>query len=171
VLEYYFVLRSVLRTKLKLRSCLARCAGCRIFFLTDPRNRGREDLRCPFGCRECHCRQSSAERSRDYYRTPAGKEKKKALNKQRRNRPPAAPPAEPASLGRPGEQKRGVGGTPIGLGVALLRYLCVVVSLIEGRKVTRDEVCELIRRVVRQHSLARERRIDYVLRTLKEKPT
>ena len=46
----------------------------------------------------------------------------------------------------------------------------MLVSLIEGRKVTQDEVHEILRRAVRQHSLARERRIDYVLRTLGEKP-
>lgn len=45
-----------------------------------------------------------------------------------------------------------------------------MVSLIERRRVSRDEVRELLARAVRQHSFARERRIDYVLRTLGEEP-
>jgi hypothetical protein len=43
-----------------------------------------------------------------------------------------------------------------------------VTSLIEGRGMSRDEVLEMLRRVMRQHSLVRERRIDYVVRFLKE---
>jgi hypothetical protein len=61
------VLRSVLRSQSDLRRCLSRCQHCRIFFLTHPRNAGRSDLRCPFGCREAHRKQRSTERSVAYY--------------------------------------------------------------------------------------------------------
>jgi len=86
VLEYYEVLRSVLRTKPKLRNCRTRCRHCRIFFLTDPRNAGRDDLGCPFGCRESHSKESSTKRSVDYYRTDEGKLKKKYQNEKRQKK-------------------------------------------------------------------------------------
>lgn len=149
-----------------LRPSLKRCARCGIFFLTDPRNRGRKDLRCPFGCRDSHRRQASAERSREYYGSLAGKEKKRALNRKRRR----APSPDPGVAEQPGGEAGSREVDPSEIDTRLVSYLCVVVSLIEGRKVSHEEITDLIRRAVRQHSLARERRIDYVLRTLKEKP-
>jgi len=83
VLEYYLLLRSVLRAKPRLRACLSRCRHCRIFFLADPRNAGRRNLGCPFGCREAHRKQQSTRRSVAYYRDPDGKKKKSALNQRR----------------------------------------------------------------------------------------
>jgi hypothetical protein len=88
--------------------------------------------------------------------TPAGEEE-----------PPSGKPKSDEELGR--EAARAAPGQ-IQLEVAVVEYLRVVVSLIEGRKVSRDEVLEIFRRRMRQRSLARERRIDYVVRTLKEKP-
>ena len=73
MLQYYFVLRSVLKAKPCLRPCLTRCRHCRIFFLTHPRNAGRIDLGCPFGCQEGHRKRGSTERSVEYYRTAEGK--------------------------------------------------------------------------------------------------
>jgi hypothetical protein len=58
----------------------------------------------------------------------------------------------------------------IELAAALVAYLRVAVSLIEGRRVSGEEILETIRRLWRQRSFARERRIDYVLRTLREDP-
>ena len=54
VLQYYLLLRSVLRTRPLLRRCLARCRHCRIFFLTHWCNAGRKDLGCPFSCRTAY---------------------------------------------------------------------------------------------------------------------
>ena len=62
---------------------LTHCAHCGIEFLTDPRNAGRTDLRCPFGCRRHHYRQCSGERSAAYYRTRFGKFRKKRHNARR----------------------------------------------------------------------------------------
>jgi hypothetical protein len=97
VLEYYVLLRSVLRTKPRLRQCLVRCGHCGIFFLTDPSNGGRKNLGCPFGCREAHRRRQSTIRSVAYYQDPRGKGKKRDLNQKRRPRTsqgqsPAMPP-------------------------------------------------------------------------------
>lgn len=76
----------------ELCGCVVSCADCRIRFFTHARNAGRRDLRCPFGCRQHHRRERSCQRSTAYYRTAAGKAKKKRLNARRQSRqaPPAA---------------------------------------------------------------------------------
>jgi hypothetical protein len=54
IVAYYVLLRAILRTQPELRRCWTRSRHCGIFFLTHPRNAGRRDLGCPFGCRETH---------------------------------------------------------------------------------------------------------------------
>lgn len=51
VFAYYHLLRSVRRTFPKFAFRMARCSHCAIVFFTDPANKDRIDLRCPFGCR------------------------------------------------------------------------------------------------------------------------
>lgn len=80
---YYQALRKVLKTCPDLRKLLCRCRHCLVYFLTKPCNQGRTDLGCPFGCAEGHRQSSSNSRSKDYYNTPEGKEKKKVINKKR----------------------------------------------------------------------------------------
>lgn len=72
------------------------CADCGIGFWTAPSNRGRRDLRCPWGCREQHRRRQSTNRSGAYYRTQEGQTKKQDLNR-RRSRPRAAASPSPAA--------------------------------------------------------------------------
>ena len=151
MLSYYLVLRSVLRIKPWLRKCLTRCRHCGIFFLADPRNVGRRDLGCPFGCGRAHRQRQSTLRSVAYYREPEGKIKKQALNARRRKRP--SPPCIPVLTGRP-----------------FLGYLCVVLGLIEGRTVGLREVVEMLERTVRQHRMVRTRRIDQGVAWLHEQP-
>ena len=149
-LSFYVVLRSVLRVKPWLRKCLARCRHCGIFFLADPRNAGRRDLGCPFGCSRAHRQKQSTLRSVAYYREPEGKIKKQALNARRRK---SSPPSNPVVPGRP-----------------FLRYLCVVLGLIEGRTVGLREVEEMLERTARQHRMVRTRRIDQGVAWLHEQP-
>jgi hypothetical protein len=152
VKQYYVVLRSVLRSRPDLRRCLCRCRHCRIFFLTHRRNAGRSDLRCPFGCREANRKQRSTERSVAYYATAEGKAKKKIQNGKRSPggvRADANPPA-------PGAPE-----FPAGMG-----YVAMVVSLIEGRRVSEAEILQMLVRAMRQHSMARRRRMDYVVAQL-----
>lgn len=52
----------------------------------------------------------------------------------------------------------------------MVEYVRGVTSLIEGRRVSRAEVLEMLDRTRRQHSLARERRTEYVLRRLRQEP-
>jgi len=51
----------------------------------------------------------------------------------------------------------------------MVKQIQLQTSLIEGRGVSRTETLELLKGLVRQHSLATERRLDYVVRFLKEK--
>jgi hypothetical protein len=150
VLAYYTVLRSVLRAQPALRQCRTRCRHCGIFFLTHPRNAGRRDLRCPFGCRQAHRRHESNQRSKVYYQEEEGKKKKQALNAQRRKTtacPPPPPPARrfelPSAWPRP-----------------MLPYLQMVIRLIEGRPVSRAEVVAMLRRALRQHRMVKQHRLD-----------
>jgi hypothetical protein len=153
VLSYYLVLRSVLRVKPWLRKCLARCRHCGIFFLADPRNAGRRDLGCPFGCSRVYRQRQSTQRSVAYYREPEGKIKKQALNARRRKSSPPSSPLNPVPPGRP-----------------FLRYLCVVLGLIERRAVALWEVEEMLERTARQHRMVRTRRIDQGVAWLHEQP-
>lgn len=73
----------------------SRCRHCRIFFLAHPRNAGRKDLGCPFGCREAHRKQESNQRSAAYYGEAEGKIKKRALNSKRKTSRKEASEAEP----------------------------------------------------------------------------
>jgi hypothetical protein len=51
----------------------------------------------------------------------------------------------------------------------MVGYLRMAISLIEGRPVTMAEILEMLSRTMRQHSLVRSRRIDYVIRHLNER--
>jgi len=243
VAVYYLVLRAVLRNKAHLRRCLVRCRYCWIFFLTDPRNAGREDLGCPFGCKDLHRRQSSTRRSTEHNASAVGKWKRHQAREARRlaasraaakiseaqeahcsamlagvrkaappdvegvppdareNPPPpvrqpfspvsgsaatiaetAVPEPDAHSMGVQGDgpsrgltpyRGDGLEGAETGDGqyrAGILRYVRTVVSLIEARGVSAAEILEMLQRTKRQHSFARERRIDYVLRRLREEP-
>ena len=160
-LEYYYVLGSVLRRNPELRRCCVRCQHCRIFFLTHPCNAGRRDLRCPFGCRSAHRKQQSAASSKAYYSTPEGKEKKRLLN-QRRSLGLTNPTVDLA----PEDENAEVPG----LDDEIIEHVRVVTGLIEGRAVSREEIILMFIRILRQHSLVHESRLDYVIRHLNSKP-
>jgi len=49
----------------------------------------------------------------------------------------------------------------------MLEYVCMVVSLIEARSVSRTEI---LQRVLRQHTLVRLRKIDHAVIWLQEHP-
>ena len=155
VKQYYVVLRSVLRSQSHLRRCLSRCRHCRIFFLTHPRNAGRRDLRCPFGCREAHRKQRSTERSVAYYATSEGKVKKKMQNGKR------------AQGGVPANANPPIPEAPE-FPVGMLSYVAMVASLIEHRPVSEEEIVGMLVRAMRQHSIARRRRMDYVVAQLNQ---
>jgi hypothetical protein len=146
-----------------LRRCRTRCRHCRIFFLTHPRNGGRRDLDCPFGCRAAHRRKCSAERSKAYYRTEAGKEKKALLNGRRRQARNRGAEREGAS-GK--DESEAAEPEAVEFDAEIVEHVRVVTSLIEGFEVSREEVVAMLERTMRQRRIARERRVDYVLRWL-----
>jgi len=155
------VLRSVLRTKAEVRACMTRCRHCRIFFLTHPRNVGRRDLRCPFGCRDGHRKRRSTERSIEYYKTEEGKTKKKIQNGKRRQSEQR--PGHADRLDEPEPERDGIQWD-----AGIIDYVRMVTSLIESRPVSRQEILEMLSQSMRQHSIVRRRRMDYVLAYLKE---
>lgn len=121
---------------------------------------GRQDLRCPFGCREAHRRRSSTQRSVAYYRTEEGKEKKKVQNGKR------GQGNKPADLRQWAPARRQLGELPFDADI--VGYVAMLTSLIEGRRVSEEEIRGMLARAVRQHRMARRRRIDYVLSSLKK---
>jgi hypothetical protein len=144
-------------------------------------------LRCAFGCREHHRRQGSCRRSTAYYRTAAGKARKKRLNARRQgNQAPAAAPPSPECSPQgtsPGETV----GEPLPAtaelrleGIVLdesslatspmLPYVRMVVSLIEGVEFTCPEVVHLLRQTMRQHRIGAGRRVGYLLGFLPQRP-
>jgi len=171
----------------ELRRCVAYCTDCGIRFLTHPRNAGRRNLRCPFGCRQHHRRQRCCQRSTAYYQTVAGKAKKKRLNARRhRNQvPPTAQPQpdrdpqgtlpnEPASDALPVTIELRLEGVLLDESSLtkspMLPYVRMVMSLIEGIELTCRDVVRLLRQAMRQHSFGASRRIDYILGFLHKHP-
>ena len=161
VLEYYETQRSVLRSKSHLRIYLKRCRYCRIFFFTDLSNGQRTDLRCPFGCREAHRKREAARRSAAYYRSERGRGRKRILNR-RRYLVSARDDVDP--------QETEIGSDADDVGESIIRYVRMVTSLIEGRRVSLEEIKEMLKKKERQHSLTRRRRVDYLVQQLNKDP-
>jgi len=141
VLEYYALLRSLLREQPELRRYLVRCRHCGIFFLADPRNANRRDLGCPFGCAEARHKGSSNRRSREYYQGSDGRRKKSTLNQRRRLAAKTAVPG-PIVIGP-------APPAPI-LTVGFVRYVRRVMSWIEHRDISVREVRERLGQERRQ---------------------
>ena len=173
---------AVLESQPELKSCICWCVHCGIRFLTHPRNAGRANLRCPFGCREHHRRRCSAQRSAAYYRTEAGKRKKKRLNGRRRQAPTApTAPSTAASPPQPPPDTSSSRTAELRIGGVILResdlrrspmlpYVRLAAGLIEGRRFRLTEIAEVLCRTLRQRSIARRTRGDYVLHFLHQHP-
>ena len=160
MLDYYFTLRSVLRTKPHLRHCVTRCRHCRIFFLSDPRNAGRTDLGCPFGCRDAHRRESSTRRSVAYYQDDCGKLKKRIQNEKRRKlKVPPSPPELSAIVISENDSTADI-----------FTYVHMLVCLLEGRRISISEVKEMLARGLRQRSIASYRKLEHMIASLKNHP-
>lgn len=245
VLEYYVLLRVALRRHPQLLR--TRCCHCGIFFATSRRNVGRDDMRCPFSCRDAHRKIESTKRSVAYNRTKHGKRLKSLLN-QRRNPPrantarlitPAAPPlalgkSPPFPFPRPRDADHSLSREDIGTSLAsdssharekqsapkelqpertstvagvepfashpplkplsklnnsipdelidcaippaiaagyehpssLVIYLMDLVGLIERRRITAQEIIDCYFKIMRQRSIVKRKRIDYILASM-----
>jgi hypothetical protein len=89
----------------------------------------------------------------DYYATPEGKAKKKIQNGRRRK--PAADIVTAEAEAR------------LEFDAGIVSYIAMVVSRIERRGVSEGEIVAMLARAMRQHGIARRRRIDYVIAQLK----
>ncbi len=98
----------------------------------------------------------------EYYSTEEGKFKKSIQNSKRGN-----------GRARPNIIQAETGPELVlheyGFNAQMVCYLRMVTSLIEGRRVSVVEILEMLARAVRQHSMVRRRRIDYVLQYLSER--
>jgi len=162
---YYAVIRSLLRSHPELRPLLKRCKHCHIYFFTGPQNARRQDLRCPFGCREACRRQSSTRRSVAYHRKH--KDKKAELNRRRY----LVSEKADAEVRREIERERETESSSEADESAppILKYVRLVCRLIEGRAVSLQEVLEMLRGKRRQHGISRERRLDYIVRQMNDR--
>jgi hypothetical protein len=100
----------------------------------------------------------------EYYRTEEGKLKKKIQNGKRGKAETKAglgdgTRCDNANLA-PDERRFDAG---------MVRYLRMATSLIEGRRVSQMEILAMLKRAVRQHSMGRRRKIDYILQYLNER--
>jgi hypothetical protein len=141
----------VLKDKPHLRKCLSKCRHCQIIFFTHPRNTGRTDLGCPFGCRQAHRRKSAIKRSTEYYKTPEGKIKKQQLN-ARRNAPPL-------TISSPDEETIHI--FEYGVEATTISHIQLTTILIEGRAVGLQEVIGMIDHILRQLSIDKRENIPY----------
>ena len=91
--------------------------------------------------------------------------KKKRQNGKRRKHE-----AKPESATGPEDKSAGAGPGEPEFDEGIVEHVRMVTGLIEGREVSREEVVEMLKRTMRQPSLVREKRIDYILRSLREKP-
>ena len=144
----------MLKEKPHLRKCLTRCRHCHILFFTHPRNAGRSDLGCPFGCREAHRRKSSIERSTEYYQSKEGKIKKRFLNANR---------SQKSRLAESDRDKNGIDD-------ATVHHIRMVTSLLEGRSVGLAEIYDMLCKILRQHSIDMGGKLTYAAFHLQKTP-
>jgi len=140
-------LRSALKDHPHLRPCLKRCGHCRILFLTHPRNAGRHDLRCPFGCREAHRKKSSNKRSVEYYQTEQGKEKKKTINDRRKK--------------SNGVMEKTRTSEKSEIDPPALSHIRMITVMIEDRDVAPTEIFSMLESMLRQHSMDSRKKSVY----------
>jgi len=151
VARYYWAIRFVIKQKSELKNYLTSCRHCQILFFTHPRNIRRNDLLCPFGCREARRKQKSTERSVAYYRDKEGKDKKKELNKRRNQVKDIPASTTDRSVGNKVEADRRI----------LLSHIQVVISLIEGHWVELKNIKALVAKILRQHSIDLKKNLFY----------
>jgi hypothetical protein len=142
VVAYYWLIRHLIKQQPELKSRLTRCRHCRILFFTHPRNKGRKDIGCPFGCRESGRREKSTQRSVDFYRSKDGRKKKIELNQRRNKKKGWHVSTNPMPVVMEVEPDR-----------TLLLHIRMVISLIEGYRVDLETITALVVKFLRQHSM------------------
>ncbi len=124
--------------------------------------KGRDDTEELKGAEKTEKPETSAE--------PERKEPEASAEPERKEPETSAEPErkEPEASAEP-EDKEPEAAGDLEFDEEMVEHLRVQTSLIEEREVSREETIEMLRRVMRQHSMAAEKRRDYVVRFLKEK--
>ena len=120
-------------------------------------------MRCAFGCRQYHRRESSKQRSAKYYRSERGKAKKKDLNERRYRLTDNG--GEDLIDEESSEQK-----VEVVRDKGILSYIQMVIGLIEGRYVSMDEVLKMLQKISRTHSIDSRRRFVYAFTYPSQRP-
>lgn len=76
--------------------------------------------------------------------------------------------ANPAPVGHTDESSGGAEGDEFDEGI--IEHVQLLASLIDGEDLSRQETIDVLKRVMRQRSIAKESALDYALRQLKQKP-
>ena len=134
---YFSSLRAILRRG-RDRFVLLRCSQCRILFPSALCNKDREDIACPFGCREERKRESLNRRSRKYYQEQKGREKKQDRNRHRSR--DLVKPLNTVARKLP-------------ISLTLARHFRWILKVNEGRHFTNENVYALVGEILRQRSL------------------
>lgn len=188
------------RTQALARHCLIRCRHCRIFLLAHCRNRCQLDkVCCPFGCRKEQERRESIRRSSAYYREHPDKKRVLNEKRYRlvplsvagrpapaedQENPPAlsveisanqpqntgTPPAEEDSSRWPSCPTALAEVLPKAQDLEVMEHVRVVVSLIEGRRVSLGEIWQSLLHFWRQRTIGRRRPIDHTVAWLNANP-
>ncbi len=103
------------------------------------------------------------ERSAAYYRTEAGKNKKRKLNRKRYLRVRHQVSKGPI-------QDNLIKQDKVSRYESILVYVCMVTSLIEGRRVGCDELLRRLKQIPRQHPFEYIHELDYDVYTLNKSP-
>jgi hypothetical protein len=101
-----------------------------------------------------------------YSHTDHGKRGKKIQNDKRKKGGTESPPLLPGEA-MPEPEVSGVDE----FSFAMLTYVQMLTSLIEGRRVSMEEVKEMLARVVRQRSMVHCRKLDHIVASLREHPS
>ena len=207
-------LDAVLRRHPQWEDCAVCCFHCGIRFFTHPRNARRQNLRCPFGCREHHRRQCANARSRRYNQTLKGQANKKKLNiaaRLKADKAASIDAAVPLAFVEPSGQLPADSPSadsadaitvemttvdaspsvdswpemlqplPLNLDGYLLEertlvssrvlpYVRMLVSVLEGEAISRKQLIGALRTRIRQRSIRRLSRREYVLHYLHQHP-
>jgi hypothetical protein len=160
--QYLHLVNFIVSRRPFLQNCLVPCKHCQIPFITYPCNAGRSDLSCPFGCREFLRSENAKKRSLEYYRSDEGKKKKRRLNQRRcldlsETTPILHPVSSPTANKIPDDpsptKNHPIPLKPPELSNRGIFYLQSVVSLLEGRRFSGEEIEGLVKKILRQHSL------------------
>jgi len=93
-----------------------------------------------------------------YYRDKHGKFKKRIQNAKRRAQGKAADSEKDAEKNAPGADAGESEWNP-----GMVEHVRMVTSLIEGWRVSREEILGMLEKALRQHSISRRKRIDYIV--------